>query len=70
MSSDSSINLDAACAKIVKDTIDSMLCLVKSGLMTLVEFNAFIATGFSVSGTATDDGAGNTTCVITVGTGA
>lgn len=57
------------CAEIAEKTANDILCMVKSSLITWSAYVTWQAAGFEVKGTATDDGAGNVTCHITVKTG-
>lgn len=59
------------CACIIsKDYADGILCALKSGMLTAADFQALISAGFTANVTETNDGAGNITCNVTLGTNA
>lgn len=60
---------DAECCACIisKDYADGILCALKSGMLAPADFQALINLGFTVNVTETDDGAGNTTCTVVMG---
>lgn len=68
----SDVDGDAECCAclISKDYTDGILCALKSGMLKASDFQALINLGFTANVTETDDGAGNKTCNVTLGSNA
>jgi uncharacterized protein YjdB len=58
---------DDCCCDIAKDLSSKLACAVKDGVVTMADYSSFMASGISVVGSTTDDGAGNKTCSIVIG---
>jgi hypothetical protein len=58
---------EECCCIITENMMAGVTCALKNGMISMTEFNAFVAAGITVTCTSTDDGAGNTTNSVTVG---
>lgn len=58
---------DDCCCIVAQSIMSGVTCALKNGLITMTEFNAFVAAGISVTGSSTSDGSGGRTCSVTIG---
>lgn len=63
---------DAECCAclISQNYSEGLICALKKGTLSASDFNALISLGFTVNVNETDDGEGNKTCSVTMGTNA
>lgn len=58
--------LEDECSEIMEKMIDKVTCAMTNGNLTMADFILFIAQGVTITGTSTNDGAGNETCNVTL----
>ena len=58
---------DCCACEIAKEYADGVLCALNKGLITATDFQAIMAQGFTARVYETNDGKGNTSCVVNVG---
>lgn len=59
-------DLENQCADMMQEMIDKITCALTQGNLTMADFILFVAQGVTITGTSTDDGAGNQTCNVTL----
>lgn len=62
----SSSEAEDCCCEIAESMMDGLTCAVKNGMVEMTDYMAFIAQGVNITGSRTDDGAGNTTCSMVI----
>lgn len=58
------------CCEIAENIMKDLTCAVKSGVVEMADFSAFILQGLNITGVKTDDGAGNETCSMSISSNA
>ena len=65
---DSSEGISDCCScEIAKSMSDSVACALKSGFISITEFNSFVSNGLTVTTTENTDVDGNKTCTVSIG---